>query len=161
MNQNLIDYINNQTVIVQESTDKTADLVFFKIEIKEDTSAETLSNLIDTHTELNYDLSLESNTEYSYISLGAWLGDQGLALKFIGMCSLLKLGDLLTLYTIFGDAVPKEMVSQLAGQGLVSIVFKTTTGYKVWGNKTNHNCNTSAVSTLMTQELIRRLSNGN
>ena len=39
MNQNLIDYINNQTVIVQESTDKTEDLVFFKVEIKEDTSA--------------------------------------------------------------------------------------------------------------------------
>jgi len=161
VNQNLIDYINNQTVIVQESTDKTADLVFFKVEIKEDTSAEILSNLIDTYTELNYDLFLESNKEYNYITLGAWLGDQGLALKFIGMCSLLKLGDLLTPYTIFGEAVPKEMVSQLAGQGLVSIVFKTTTGYKVWGNKTHHNCNTSAVSTLMTQELIRRLSNGN
>lgn len=126
MNQNLIDYINNQTVIVQESTDKSADLVFFKVEIKEDTSAETLSNLIDTYTELNYDLFLESNKEYNYITLGAWLGDQGLALKFIGMCSLLKLGNLLTPYTVFGVIMTKDVASQLAGQGLVSIIFKPT-----------------------------------
>lgn len=126
MNQTLIDYINNQTVIVQESTDKSADLVFFKVEIKEDTSAETLSNLIDTYTELNYDLFLESNKKYNYITLGAWLGDQGLALKFIGMCSLLKLGNLLTPYTVFSDLMTKDGASQLAGQGLVSIIFKPT-----------------------------------
>ena len=42
-----------------------------------------------------------------------------------------------------------------------SYKIKTTTGYKVWGDKTHPNCNTSAVSTLIAQELIRRLSNGN
>jgi hypothetical protein len=104
----------------------TADMVFFDVSIRGVPDVEKLRKLIDEcKKELDIFDELERTGEISYINLGGWIGDQNTALRLMGMGWLMGLWDCMTPRMIHG--LPEELVQQMAGAGLVSIVKKRQT----------------------------------
>lgn len=101
----------------------TADLVFFKVAIKGEPDAAKLVSLITEYKGEFLDLNLFDGQDHSYINVGAWIGDQGWALKLMGLGSLLKLWDLRTPYTMIDKKMEPEMAKAMAGAGWVTICF--------------------------------------
>jgi hypothetical protein len=103
----------------------TADLMMFKVAAKPEANAETLKKLAAEHHGDFGECNVFDGKEHSYIELGGWIGDQGLALMFMGLGHLLGLFDLLTPRTMLPKgAVPDEMMMQMAGAGYVTIKAK-------------------------------------
>ncbi|HUT57032.1 MAG TPA: hypothetical protein VNA25_04045, partial [Phycisphaerae bacterium] len=106
----------------------TADVAFFKVATRLGAEAETLRALVQQHKAVfGAELDPFDGQEHNYIELGGWLGDQGLALMFMGAMSLLGLAELLTPDSVLGDRVDAEMKALLAGRGMVSIRTKLQT----------------------------------
>lgn len=98
----------------------TVDLVFFEVS-NNGADADTLRKLISEHRWEYADCNPLDGKEHSYIELGAWIGDQGVAMMFMGLCAILGLAKLLTPRTVLGGLVDDAMALQMAGQGLVVI----------------------------------------
>lgn len=101
----------------------TADMIFFKVAAKNNPTADEFKALIDaagqhgTFCEMN---PLDGN-EHNYMEVGGWIGDQGLALTFIGLGAVLGAWKLLTPLTMLGADCPPDLVQQMAGMGMVAI----------------------------------------
>jgi hypothetical protein len=92
----------------------TADLVFFEVTKSEDADAETFEALVEEE----YPHWLDGH-EHSYLHVGGDVGDQGLALMAMGLGALLGLWTLITPKML---GVSDELVVQMAGMGMVSIM---------------------------------------
>lgn len=101
----------------------TADLIFFKVALKNGTDAETLRTLIQQQQGEFCEVNPLDGKEHNYLELGGWVGDQDTALQLMGLGSLLGLWDLLTPKTML-PGVPDEMANQMAGMGMVAIQAK-------------------------------------
>lgn len=100
----------------------TANLEFFEVSAKEGASADALRSLVTENKDGIFNVvDLFDGKEHNYLELGAWIGDQGLALMLMGLGALLGLWSLLTPTAIFGNAISKEQAMQLAGRGMVAI----------------------------------------
>lgn len=66
-------------------------------------------------------IDLFDGEEHSYIEIGGWLGDQGLALMLMGLGAILGMWELLTPDTILGDTISQALKQQMAGMGMVTI----------------------------------------
>jgi hypothetical protein len=99
----------------------TADTVFFKVRLKDEVVAADLKKLVEEHKGDYGDVNVFDGKEHGYIELGAWIGDQGLALILMGMGELVGLWQLLTPYSMFGKDFPAAMAMEFAGQGLLTI----------------------------------------
>lgn len=99
----------------------TANLVFFEVAKVGDPSVETLTGLICSHPGAFAKCDPMDGKEHSYIELGAWVGDQGLALQLMGLGAILELWNLLTPYTVFGKLLSPDLVMNMAGQGFVAV----------------------------------------
>ena len=99
----------------------TANMVFFEVSAVGNPSPDDLRKLIQDnfHGEFG-DLNPLDNREHSYIEVGGWLGDQGLALQLMGLGWLLGLWQCLTPAML--GLEDQNLVMQMAGAGLVSIV---------------------------------------
>lgn len=97
------------------------DLVFFDVSTKGEPDADELRRLISEarHGE-HCDLDPWDGREHSYIEVGGWIGDQGLALMLIGIGTVLGLWPLMTPKMLPG--IPDDLVMPMAEQGLVSIM---------------------------------------
>lgn len=108
-----------------QPTGHTADLFYFKVALKQaadGTSAdkETLQKLIEQSSHGSMaDCTPLDGKEHSFIELGAWIGDQGLAFMFMGMCDLLGLGKVMTPNML---PIPQELKDQMAGMGMISLI---------------------------------------
>ncbi len=103
----------------------TADLIFFKVAAVNEPNAEELKRLIQSNKEGDFEnVDLFDGKEHGYIELGAWIGDQGMALVLMGLGNLLGLWNLLTPRTILGNSVPDDMINKMAGQGYLTIQAK-------------------------------------
>lgn len=60
--------------------------------------------------------------EHSYLEVGGWIGDQGLALMLMGLGTVLGLWKLLTPRTILGAMADDDLAMRMAGIGYVSIM---------------------------------------
>jgi hypothetical protein len=102
----------------------TSDVFFFKVKQLDGANATTMRQLIGQHRGVFDECDPLDGKEHSYIELGAWIGDQGLALMFMG------LGELLGLWSIMHPGklpgLPMVLQQQMAGAGLVSIVAPET-----------------------------------
>lgn len=107
----------------KQPTGHTSDLYFFKVALKKandetEADASTLRKLIEESTHGDFaDCNPLGGKEHSYIELGAWIGDQGLAFMFMGMCDILGLGKVMTPNAL---PIPDELKQQMAGAGMVS-----------------------------------------
>lgn len=100
----------------------TADLVFFEVSARNGADAETLKRLVRENRQGEHcDVDVLDGKEHSYLELGGWIGDQGMALTLMGLGSVLGVWKLLTPKTVLGDLIPKALQMQMAGQGYVSV----------------------------------------
>lgn len=105
----------------------TADVFFFPVAANDAPDADEFRRLTRAHAgEFNACDPLDGG-EHSYIELGGWIGDQGLALCYMGLGSLLGVYKLLTPKML---PIPPDMQQQLAGAGMI-IVQAVRTGVMV------------------------------
>jgi hypothetical protein len=69
-------------------------------------------------------VNLFDGNEHGYIELGAWIGDQQVALRFMGLAKILDVVELLTPKKLLGGVLSDEVVNLLAQQGMVTVVRK-------------------------------------
>lgn len=106
----------------------TADMIFFKVALRpdkdgHDANAEEFMRLAKAHVGDFCAVNLEDEHEHSYLELGGWIGDQGIALQFMALGSLLGVFDLLTPRTML-PGIDLQVVMTIAGAGLVTIKRK-------------------------------------
>ena len=99
----------------------TVDIVFFEVCKSGDPDAATFRRLIEGARQGEFcELDPWDGKEHGYIEVGGWIGDQGLALKFIGLGALLGLWTLMTPKILPG--LPNDLIMQMAGMGMVTIM---------------------------------------
>lgn len=97
----------------------TADVYFFQVAAAAEADADTLRRLIAQHKGVFSECNPLDRREHNYIELGGWIGDQGLALMFMGLGTVLGLWRMLTPKVL--PELDKELMDQMAGRGMVSI----------------------------------------
>lgn len=106
----------------------TANPYFFDVSLAKGSKAtsEKLIKLIEARgPAFGEKIDLMDGKEHSYIEIGGWIGDQGLALTLMGLGELLDIWQLITPKTIFGKAgAPKETLDDMAGSGLITIIAR-------------------------------------
>lgn len=121
----LYSFVQNKTSVLNDPViPPYCDLVFFKVAQTNivSTDAETLRQLVQNNKQGEFgDLDLFDGNEHSYIEIGGWFGDQGMALRLMGLGVLLGLWDIMTPRML---PIPEEMVQQMAGLGMVSVIPK-------------------------------------
>lgn len=110
-----------------QPTGHTADVVFFKVSARNNhetgfpVDPEKLRHLISTAKSGEYcELDPWDGKEHSYIEVGCWLGDQGLALTLIGLGNVLGLWSIMTPKIMWPNA-SDSAIKQMAGMGCISI----------------------------------------
>jgi hypothetical protein len=98
----------------------TADVVFFQVSAK-DADANTLKELVKAHHGDYCQVDLFDGQEHGYMELGAWIGDQGLAMQLMGLGAILGLWNLLTPKSMLGKFVNDDLAMKMAGMGMVTI----------------------------------------
>lgn len=109
----------------QQPDGHTADVYFFEVAALPEADAATLRQLIGEHKGVHNECDPLDRCEHSYIELGGWLGDQGLALMFMGLGTLLGLWRMLTPKMLPG--LDKDTMDRMAGAGMLSIIRIPTT----------------------------------
>lgn len=108
----------------------TVDLVFFKVSAVGDPSPVRLRELLSAHEGHHNTMNPLDGAEHSYLEIGGWVGDQGVAMQLMGLGAILGLWDLLTPYTVLKLDPNKEehrnTAMQYAGTGLVCMMAKPT-----------------------------------
>jgi hypothetical protein len=108
----------------KQPTGHTADLVFFQVCTKNEPDAAGFRLLIEGAVNGEFcDLDPWDGKEHGYIEVGGWIGDQVLALQFIGLGSLLGLWGLVTPKMLPG--LPNDLVMRMAVMGMVTIMPPT------------------------------------
>lgn len=101
------------------------DCVFFKVDIVDGCDKEALLLLIKTigksgnHTS---DLDILDGEVHSYIEVGAWIGDQGYAMRFMALGYELGLFKFLGPESFSGKGVSLPEIKKLAGMGFLPAV---------------------------------------
>jgi hypothetical protein len=126
------DYISNYSKTVTENQPSTDDrwvnLHFFNVRLDtfkfQSTTAEEFIRVAKAHVGSFVEkLDLFDGEEHNFIELGAWIGDQGAAMRFMGMGVLLGVLDLLTPETVM-PFLPKALKDEMAGKGMVAVKSK-------------------------------------
>jgi hypothetical protein len=105
----------------QQPEGHTSDLVFFKVAAKGDPSPAILRQLvIDAKRGCFNDMDPFDGEEHSYIEVGGWVGDQGMALTLMGLGEILGLWNLMTPKKLPG--LPDVLIQQMAGAGMITIM---------------------------------------
>lgn len=107
-----------------DPTGHTVDTIFFKVAQKGECDRAEFIRLTEEHW-LHNDVECIplDGKEHSFIELGAWLGDQGLALQYMALGTQLGVFELLTPRTVLGD-LDEETTMRLAMSGLVTVRAK-------------------------------------
>jgi hypothetical protein len=100
----------------------TADIIFFKVALKGKPTINEFKELTRSYLGQFNQIDPFDGQEHNYMELGAWIGDQGLALEYMGMGYLLGLFELLTPRLLVG--LSEDLVQEYAAQGLVAIKAK-------------------------------------
>lgn len=102
-----------------DPTGHVADVFFFKVAAKSSPTKADFKSLARQHKGSYGAVDPFDGKEHSYIELGGWIGDQGVAMQFMGLGALLGLFRLMTPKMLPG--LPADLMSQMAGAGMVSI----------------------------------------
>lgn len=99
----------------------TANMFMFDVALKGEPKADEFLAAIAEHHGVFCEVNPLDGIEHNYIELGGWIGDQGLAMQFMGLGVLLCGWRLLTPLTMLGGLISDEMAATLAGRGMVAI----------------------------------------
>ncbi len=108
----------------------TADVQFFKVALKNsmstDVDRETIKKnfiqLIKNHKGIYKDIDLFDGNEYNFVDIGAWVGNQGIALELMGMGELLGMWKVVTPDRLAPE-FSEETRYMLARAGYISIKY--------------------------------------
>jgi hypothetical protein len=104
----------------------TIDMVFFKVApaldmaITEATKP-TFLDLMAHHDGVFGPIDFHDGKDHSYLEVGGWIGDQGIALQFMALGVMLGVFTLLTPYTMLRLPVGDPLAMTMAGAGYVSV----------------------------------------
>jgi hypothetical protein len=101
-----------------------ADLMFFKVSKKGGATADEFKRLTKEHRGEFNKCDPFDGKEHSFIELGGWIGDQALAMQYMGLGTLLEVFDLLTPKTVLPPGIPDELMMEMAGSGMVTVKLK-------------------------------------
>jgi hypothetical protein len=104
-----------------DPTGHTADMVLFKVALRNTPVLHEFVQLSKSHQGSYAPCNVFDGNEHGYIELGAWLGDQGLAIQYMALGHLLGAFDLLTPDTVLGTDLPTDLRMQLATAGYVTV----------------------------------------
>lgn len=101
----------------------TVDMVFFEVSLKDaeepEKLREQLRELVAAAKAGEFcDLDLLNASEHSYLQVGAWIGDQGLALMLMGLGHLLGLWQVMTPKML---GLPDDTVQMMVGMGMICL----------------------------------------
>lgn len=102
----------------------TVDMIFFKAAKKGESTAEEFERLTREHRGEFADCDPFDGEEHGFIELGAWIGDQGMALLYMALGSLLGIFDLLTPRTMLPAGIDDVVIMDMAGAGWVTVKRK-------------------------------------
>lgn len=98
----------------------TVDLGFFKVAAKDNPDKETFLELTQKHRGEFGDCDPMDGGEHNYMELGGWIGDQGIAMQYMGLGVLLGVFNLLS-PAMLGLTPDDPMFKQMLGMGMLSI----------------------------------------
>lgn len=78
-----------------DPTGHSVDLIFFPVSARNEPDAETFRRLTREHKGEFVDMDPFDGQGHGYIELGAWIGDQGLAMQYMGLGALLDVFELI------------------------------------------------------------------
>lgn len=100
----------------------TVNLTFFEVAVKNSPDADKLRELILANKKGSWaEVNPLDGKEHNYIELGAWIGDQGLAIMLMGLGKLLGLWELITPDIMLGEDAPEDLKQSMAQAGMVTI----------------------------------------
>lgn len=105
----------------EQTGNHVVDMEFFKVAIIGAPLRADFAKLTDEHKAEFGNIDFHDAKEHSYTEVGGWIGDQGLALRFMALGAHLGVFELLTPNTMMPtlDAATKMM---MAGAGYVAVV---------------------------------------
>lgn len=118
------EWVRNATVRgdAPEPAGHTADLVFFKVALAgAGVTPDEFLELSRSHEGEFGPCDPFDGQEHGFIELGGWLGDQGLALQYMGLGALLGVFELLTPRTMLGLPDGDPLALRMAGAGYVTV----------------------------------------
>lgn len=104
-----------------DPTGHTADLIFFPVSRRLQPTREEFERLTREHCGEFGDCDPLDGREHSYLELGGWLGDQGAALRYMGLGALLGVFRLMTPRTMLGGDTDEGVAMAMAQAGLVAV----------------------------------------
>lgn len=119
----LIKFIEDHTYETV-STEHTVDMIFFRVGITHpgECSEPFARGLISGTKGEFADVDLFDGKEHNFIEIGAWIGDQGLALQLMALGAANKWWKLLTPRTVLpAGSIDDATVMKMAGSGMVAI----------------------------------------
>jgi len=115
---NLRDFVLAHTTQTDEKG--ALNVGFFTVASVGSPNADEFRRLIAEQKSEYVEVNPLDGNEHSYIELGAWVGDQGVALMMMGLGELLGVWKLYTPQKMF-PGIPNSLASQLAGSGYITI----------------------------------------
>lgn len=108
----------------------TVNMYFFDVSVVGNPTAEEFILLTNEHQGAFGEATPLDGGEHSYMELGGWIGDQGLAMQYMALGKILGIWEILHPGMILNLADPEQKVlaDQMAGRGMVSIVGKPLLG---------------------------------
>lgn len=98
----------------------TIDLGFFKVAAKNNPDKDMFLQLSGAHNGEFGECDPLDGGEHSYMELGGWIGDQGLAMQYMGLGVLLGVFNLLS-PAMLGITSDDPLFMQMLGSGFLSI----------------------------------------
>lgn len=128
---NLAQYVQTHTVRsdnpkgprpdLNDSEAQIADVIFFKVAAWNAPSAAELRRLCEQHTPAFNPCRLFDGKGHNFMEIGAWIGDQGLALQLIGLGALLGLWKIMSPRTMLDANMCDTEAVEFAGTGMLGI----------------------------------------
>lgn len=95
------------------------DMVFFRVAMVGEPSAAEFRLLTSAHRGEFLDTDLLDGRGHHFIEVGGWIGDQGLAMRYMALGAMLDVFTLVTPYTLWPDAKPETALDAAAGGLLI------------------------------------------
>jgi len=96
------------------------NMEFFVVQVIGNPNKEEFIKLMNQHKGDHCACDFNDKEEHSYIEIGGWIGDQGIALWFMALGSHLGVFNLMTPSGILPE-LGKELHAQMAGAGYITV----------------------------------------
>lgn len=121
--EKLLNYVDAHAEVSRSPLDGYEDVAFLHVRASSGANAVEFRALLDAEIATR-GMNLFDHEEHSFIQIGAVVGDQGFALKIMGLGASLGLWQLLTPKSVLGVDNQSPDGKQIAGMGMVTIFVK-------------------------------------